>query len=443
MGEVYRATQISLGRTVALKILPPAFADRPALVKRFHDESMVLSTLNHPNIVAIIERGCVGKTYFLVMEYVDGASLAVLMPRVFTVEEFIKIAKGTAAGLCYAHRQGVVHRDIKPANIMVTRELEVKVADFGLAGLMAQEWKRASSAKDHPCFMGTPAYMSPEQKANSLTVDGRTDVFAAGVVFYELLTSRHPEIPLRQKPSEVSETADPRLDRIIAKCLKVSPDDRYQSVEHLHRDLEAFESELRRAPRCPTCGMLSPVRQQRCACCGEDLSRFFDMCPECKHMNRYEVGRCLRCGVNLEKGRTFASNKVSMMLDRADRLRLDAHFDEALRILEEVRTVQGGALEPHRQRGEALRQKTVAERREVAKRAFEEARKLVRARRFAEAVRLFKSIPPDIKDTTKAVQVTLQIQARTVAELKSRSTTNLIIIIIGLLLVMICLFRVL
>jgi hypothetical protein len=175
--------------------------------------------------------------------------------------------------------------------------------------------------------------------------------------------------------------------------------------------------------------------------CEENLERFFDLCPECKHKNRREVRRCLRCGVDLEKGRTLVSDRVSMMLDQADRLRLNTHFDEALRMLDEVGTVEGRAFEPQRQRAESLRQNTIAERREAAKRAYDEGRRLVRERRFREAIERFKSVPPDIKDTTKAIDDALQLQARIAAERKSASVTNLIIVAVFIVLVMFLIFR--
>jgi hypothetical protein len=239
---------------------------------------------------------------------------------------------------------------------------------------------------------------------------------------------------------EVWKARDTRLDRIVAKCLQVSPDDRYQNAGDLLADLESFEAELQRAPRCPTCGKLSPVRFQRCMYCDENLERFFDVCPECKHKNRREVRHCLRCGVDLEKGRTLISDKVSMMLDQADRLRLNADFDQALHILDEVQTVEGRAFEAHRQRALTLREKTVEDRREAAKRSYEEGKRLAREHRFREAIELFKSVPPDIKDTAGAIKAALQLQARLAAERKSATTTNLIVFAIGIILVMLIVF---
>jgi len=444
MGEVYKATQLSLDRTVALKVLPAVFADRPAFVRRFHEESMALSALNHPNIVTIIERGNVGKIYFFVMEYVEGPSLQELMSRSFALEEFVIIAKGTAAALDYAHKHGVVHRDIKPSNLMMTGEVGVKIADFGLAGLMEQERRAIEAGDKRPRRMGTPAYMSPEQKMNPLEVDGRTDIYAAGVVFHELVAGKRPEIPLNEMPSELSKVADPRLDPIIARCLEVSPEDRYQSAGELLEDLEAFESELRRAPRCPACGKLSPVRFLRCSYCDESLEQFFDVCLECKHPNRREVRHCLNCGTDLERGRTLVSNKVAMMLDQADRLRLNGDFESALTMLDQVQTVEGRAFEDERQRALALRDRVLDERREAARRAYQEAKRLVREHRFKEAIEALKSVPKDIKDTTDVIKSAMMLQARIAAERRSETTTNLILLIIGMVLVvLIVLFAVL
>jgi len=355
MGVVYKATQLSLGRTVALKLLPQALASRPAFVKRFYEESAALSALNHPNVVSIIERGNVGKIYYFVMEHIDGPSLQASMSEPMPIDELVRIAKGTAAALSYAHRQGVVHRDIKPSNIMLNAERQVKIADFGLAGLMAQERKALAGGGEPPSRMGTPAYMSPEQKKNPLDVDGRTDIFALGVVLHELSTGKRPELPLQEKPSRLTLSADPRLDPIIAKCLEEDPDQRYQTAADLLDDLDSLAAEIGRAPRCPRCDRLSPVRFQRCVHCDENLEHFFDVCPECMSKNRREVRHCLNCGVNLERGRTLVSNKVAMMLDRADQLRLNGHFAEALQMLEEVEAVEGKPFEQERERARVRR----------------------------------------------------------------------------------------
>lgn len=441
MGVVYKARQLSLDRTVALKVLPPAFANKTALVRRFHEETAVLSTLNHPNIVTIIDRGNVGKVYFFVMEYIDGPSLHVIMSKPVSLEQFLKIAKGTAEALHYAHERGVVHRDIKPSNIMLNSLTEVKIADFGLAGLMAQrEEKDQPKGRARPARMGTPAYMSPEQRRDPLKVDGRTDIYAAGIVFHELVAGERPEVPLVRMPSQLCQTADPRLDQIIAKCLEEDPDKRYQTAGELLADLEAFEVELTRAPRCPACHRLGPVRSETCVHCGQDLSEQFDICPECRKKNRREVRRCLYCGTDLEKGRTLISNKVAMMLEQADRFRLSGEYEEAVQILDEVQSIEGKAFEEQRDRAQTLREKTLEERQEAAKRSYAEARKLVAEHRFREAIDLYEAVPQDLIDTTRAVRAAKQIQERMAAERRAKATTNLILLGLGLLMILVILF---
>jgi ribosomal protein L37AE/L43A/predicted Ser/Thr protein kinase len=435
MGVIYRATQLSLDRIVALKVLPGAFADNEKFVDRFHKESGALSALSHPNVVTIFDRGHVGRTYFFVMEYVDGPSLRDVLEGPIDVYQFLRIAKGTAAALSYAHEQGVVHRDIKPSNIMLTSRGEVKIADFGLAGIMRQEMADASTGR--PTVMGTPAYMSPEQKRDSLRVDGRTDIYSAGVVFYEALAGMKPDIPLSRPPSALAASADPRLDPIVDRCLKEVPGERYQSAQELLSDLEHFEADLRRAPPCPSCGKNNPVRAEVCTHCGADLEELFDVCPECMGRNRREVRRCLHCGADLERGRTIITQKVTLMLEQADKLRLGGNYTEALQILNEVDSIEGRAFEEERQRATLLKEKTVSERIKAARTAYREGRRMLAERRFREAIELFKSVPADIKDTAKEVEMARQMQATLAAQMRSQATTNLVLLAVGLVMIVV------
>jgi predicted Ser/Thr protein kinase len=426
MGVIYRATQLSLDRTVALKVLPAAFADNERFVDRFHKESGALSALSHPNVVTIFDRGHVGRTYFFVMEYVDGPSLRDVLEGPIDVHQLVRIAEGCAAALSYAHEQGVVHRDIKPSNIMLTSRGEVKIADFGLAGIMRQEQADASNGR--PTVMGTPAYMSPEQKRDSLRVDGRSDIFSIGIVFYEALAGMKPVLPLDRLPSAVAQTADPRLDPIVERCLKESPDERYQTAGDLLADLKHFEDELNRAPHCPACGKYNPVRSLVCVHCGADMDEIFDLCPECMGKNRKEVRRCLHCGADLERGRTIVTQRVALMLEQADKLRLGGNFTEALELLNDLDGIEGRAFEEERSRATLLRQKTVSERLRAAKTAYREGRRMLSERRFREAIDLLKSVPADIKDTSKEVAAARQMQAQLAAQVRSQGITNLVLI---------------
>jgi Tol biopolymer transport system component len=236
MGAVYRATDTKLNRDVAIKILPPAFAEDATRMQRFEREAQLLAALNHPNIAAIygVEQGAI------VMELVEGAEPAGPLP-VATVMDY---ARQIAAGLEAAHEKGIVHRDLKPANIKVTPEGVVKLLDFGLA--KAQEEVTAAAAAVSPTIsptlslamtqagmiLGTAAYMSPEQ-ARGKPVDKRADIWAFGVILFELLTGRHPygtgetitdtlaHIVLKDPDlASLPSGTPPRLRRMIERCLR-------------------------------------------------------------------------------------------------------------------------------------------------------------------------------------------------------------------------------
>ena len=204
MGEVYRATDTRLKRHVAIKVLPPVFAADPHRLARFQREAEVLASLNHPNIAAIHGVEEDGDTTALVMELVEGETLAERIARgPIPVDESLAIARQIASALEAAHERGVIHRDIKPANVKVRADGTVKVLDFGLAKAIDPAASDASAASpdmaDSPTItspatqagviLGTAAYMSPEQ-AKGRVVDRRADVWAFGAVVYEMLTGR-------------------------------------------------------------------------------------------------------------------------------------------------------------------------------------------------------------------------------------------------------------
>jgi serine/threonine-protein kinase len=200
MGEVYQAQDTKLGRDVAIKVLPEAFAHDPEKLSRFQREAKLLASLNHPNIATIHGLEDSGGTSYLVMELVPGENLAERVRRegAVPVEEALTIAKQIAEALEYAHEHGVIHRDLKPANVKLTSEGKVKVLDFGLAKAFAGDASTedmtnsptlSMAATMQGVILGTSAYMSPEQ-ARGKTVDKRTDIWAFGCVLYELLTGK-------------------------------------------------------------------------------------------------------------------------------------------------------------------------------------------------------------------------------------------------------------
>jgi serine/threonine protein kinase/tetratricopeptide (TPR) repeat protein len=268
MGAVYKARQKELDRIVALKILPPGIGRDAAFAGRFAREAKALAKLNHPGIVTLYEFGQVQSSpgvspasgsqpstlnaqplYYFLMEFVDGVNLRQLLhagriaPR-----EALAIVPQICDALQFAHDQGIVHRDIKPENILLDRRGRVKVADFGLAKIIEPESGRADlpvspnigAAQQHgpTGVMGTPNYMAPEQMEHPDEVDHRADIYALGVVFYEMLTGELPGKHIEPPSSKVQ--IDVRLDEVVLRALEKKPERRYQQVSVFKTQVETI-----------------------------------------------------------------------------------------------------------------------------------------------------------------------------------------------------------
>ena len=232
MGTVYRATQLSLNRSVALKILPETLLGDAHFLERFHREAAVLSKLTHPNIVTVFDRGEVDGRPYLVMEYVEGTNLReVLRKGPLPQAEALQMLSSLLAALEHAHRHGIVHRDIKPENILLTRNGVPKVADFGLSRMLGSE--ELTRLTHTHLMLGTYEYMAPEQREHAKEADERSDLYAAGVVLYELLLGELPigrfELPSEKRPEE----CDRRVDAIVERSLDKNPDRRYQRASEM------------------------------------------------------------------------------------------------------------------------------------------------------------------------------------------------------------------
>ncbi|WP_439456368.1 serine/threonine-protein kinase, partial [Streptomyces antibioticus] len=193
MGEVWRATDRELGRTVAVKVLPPELTRHEEFRVRFRREARTVASLNHRNIAVLHDVGedtADGETTpFLVMEFIEGRTLTdVLADGPFTVERALSVGRDVADALAHSHAQGLIHRDIKPSNVMLTSEGGIKVLDFGIAKVVAETTTRLTATG---MTVGTPAYLSPEQLTGR-PVDGRSDQYSTGCLLYELLTGRPP-----------------------------------------------------------------------------------------------------------------------------------------------------------------------------------------------------------------------------------------------------------
>jgi Tol biopolymer transport system component len=259
MGEVYRARDTRLSRTVAIKVLPQVLASDPQFRERFEREARTVSALDHPHICALHDVGDYSGTSYLVMQYLEGDTLAdrIAKSGALPVSEALALAVQVADALDVAHRRGIVHRDLKPGNVMLTRS-GAKLLDFGLAksgqpavvmpGTVAETHQRPLTAQG--TLLGTLAYMSPEQ-VEGREADARSDVWAFGCVVYEMLTGTAPftgNSPasvigsiLRDVPSPVSRAtplSPPALDRLVAKCLAKDPERRWQSASDLRDELQ-------------------------------------------------------------------------------------------------------------------------------------------------------------------------------------------------------------
>ncbi len=240
MGAVYKARQIGLDRMVALKILPEEFGHDPKFALRFTREARALAKLNHPHIVSVYEFGHVGDTHYFLMEYVDGTTLrAMVQGRLLRPEQALAIVPDLCDALQYAHDQGVVHRDIKPENILLSKDGNVKIADFGLSRLLGSESLQEALTATHQ-VMGTPRYMAPEQLEGTHLVDHRADIYSLGVVFYEMLTGELP-IGRFSAPSEKVKI-DVRLDDVVLRALEKEPQRRYQRASQVKSDVESITS---------------------------------------------------------------------------------------------------------------------------------------------------------------------------------------------------------
>jgi len=264
MGEVYLAQDSRLGRRVALKMLPAGFRTDEERLRRFKQEARAASALNHPNIITIHEVGHVDDAHFIATEFVEGRTLrAAIKSGKMRFDESIDVVIQVASALQAAHEAGILHRDIKPENIMIRPDGYVKVVDFGLAKLSDRQTfiqdtgASFTAVETNPgILMGTVTYMSPEQ-ARGLAMDGRTDLFSLGVVFYEMLAGRPPfkgatlsdviVAILDKEPPPLSSSAaeaPAQIESIINKALRKNVADRYQTAGEFLDDLKKLKQDL-------------------------------------------------------------------------------------------------------------------------------------------------------------------------------------------------------
>ena len=254
MGEVYLAEQVSLGRKVALKTLRDELATQPGMTDRFKREALLLSSVDHPSVVRVIDFGEAGGTYVLVMEYVEGDNLAVAVRQgPFDPVRAVRVLRDIAEGLAEIHGRGIVHRDLKLDNVLLATAAggeRARLLDFGIARLAEAE-EQGQAMTQAGIVLGTPEYISPEQ-ATGQRIDVRSDVYAFGVLAYRMLTGHHP-FPgptardfllqhISAEPPQLVVEGFPRLEKLVMSCLAKKPSDRPDGGKGLLQALQAIDT---------------------------------------------------------------------------------------------------------------------------------------------------------------------------------------------------------
>lgn len=255
MAVIYKAVDLVLGRTVAIKILRPSLTPDPTFITRFQNEARSIANLAHPNIVTVYDVGHDEKTHYIVMEFVDGRDLKKLIREygALPVDHAIDLAIGICAGLGFAHRAGLVHADVKPQNILLNKDNQVKITDFGIAQALSD----SQPSRRESVVWGSPHYFAPEQ-AQGERPSAASDVYSIGVVIFEMLTGKLPYSGANQqelamahirapipKVTDFNPAVPDGLSQIVYKVMSKSPDDRYRMADQLGHVLVSFRDKLR------------------------------------------------------------------------------------------------------------------------------------------------------------------------------------------------------
>lgn len=311
MGTVLEAKQASLGRRVAVKVLSASLAKDNRFVERFEREAAALASLSHPNIVTILERGRSAESVYFIMEYVEGIGggaptdlRSILNSRQLSASETKHFVTQVAKALAYSHEKGIVHRDIKPGNVMVDCHGNAKVADFGIASVNSQNLDSRLTVTS--VAMGTLDYMAPEQRFDNLNVDQRADIYALGIMTYEMLTGKLPRGAF-SPATTLAPGLDPQWDRLINSAMKPNPDERLGSMGQFLQSLDAVSTEFSSgaASTANPRTVAEPsvvVAEMVCHQCSTAIDNEAKYCPSCRSPQWLH---CCECNSNIYAGGSF------------------------------------------------------------------------------------------------------------------------------------------
>lgn len=345
MGVVYKGKHVGLNKMVAIKLIPVAQVDEES-VKRFLAEARSAAKLEHQNIAQVYNVGFEKGFCFIILQLLTGRSLAAILQerRLLPADKTLHVVRAIVEGLAVAHAKGIIHRDLKPDNVMITKEGIVKITDFGLA----HDIESGDGAK---VIAGTPHYMSPEQWLGH-PVDGRSDLYALGVMAYFMLTGKRPfegalveDIMTKHlqsvppSPTEINSAVPESVSAVVKKLITKSPAKRYQNCRELAKDIELIQAgvepqameDFERKKRCSFCDTLNNAKLSRCQVCNEPLERAAKIselsfaeregeftCPACGEFLRIGIRACTRCGVKFcEKCRKEVAEKGVLCLSCA------------------------------------------------------------------------------------------------------------------------------
>jgi serine/threonine protein kinase len=325
MGAVLLATDTRLGRKVAIKRILGEAARSQTATQRFLTEAKAIAALNHPNVVQIHDYGQAKDGPFLIMEYVDGGSLAErCKAAALPLEEAVDLAYQLCNGLGKAHDAGIIHRDIKPANVLLSADGVPKLTDFGLAKAEASDHGQTMTG----AVLGTLDFMPPEQRRDAAEVDERSDLWSLAATVYQMVTGRSPKvIRLHELP--------PGLQAVMAKALEESKEDRFQSArdfrDALRASLTAAEPTVADLGegQCPACGVKNDSSRRFCRGCGESLEA---PCLSCAKPMPWWEEICGQCGAKQEPLLTGRREVMAERQASAETLLNEFAFDEAATI---------------------------------------------------------------------------------------------------------------